>query len=190
MGKNIIASKTYNNEDFTSAGITGNEYENCTFSNCNFANANLSDVVFEDCRFADCDFSMAKAGKTAFRDVRFKNCKLLGIRFDECNPFLLTFAFESCVLDYSSFCGLKIKNTVFDNCKLEETDFTEANLSRAVFNQCDLNRAVFDNTLLEHADFRTSFHFSIDPENNHVNKAKFSLNNIAGLLDKYDIVIE
>ncbi len=42
----------------------------------------------------------------------------------------------------------------------------------------------------EGVDFRTSFNYSIDPQLNRIKKAKFSLPGIAGLLDKYDIVID
>jgi fluoroquinolone resistance protein len=44
--------------------------------------------------------------------------------------------------------------------------------------------------MLEKADFRTSNGYSIDPEMNRIKKAKFSLEGVAGLLDKYDIEVE
>ena len=50
--------------------------------------------------------------------------------------------------------------------------------------------AAFENTILEKADFRTSFNYSIDPGKNRIKKAKFSLAGIAGLLEKYDIEID
>jgi fluoroquinolone resistance protein len=53
-----------------------------------------------------------------------------------------------------------------------------------------LPRAVFDGTNLEGADLRSAYHFNIDPEKNRVKKARFSFNNVAGLLDKYGILIE
>jgi fluoroquinolone resistance protein len=53
-----------------------------------------------------------------------------------------------------------------------------------------LDRAIFDNTILEKADFRTSFNYSINPERNKMKKSKFSTAGIAGLLDKYDIEVE
>jgi fluoroquinolone resistance protein len=59
-----------------------------------------------------------------------------------------------------------------------------------VFDNCDLTRATFDRSVLEKADFRTSYNYSIDPENNKIKKAKFSLLGVSGLLDKYDIAIE
>jgi uncharacterized protein YjbI with pentapeptide repeats len=98
--------------------------------------------------------------------------------------------FDNCVLNFSSFVEMKLKNMSFTNCTLHDVDFSGAVLSGAVFDNCDLKKAVFRITNLEQADFRTSYNFSIDPEINRVNKAKFSIAGLAGLLDKYDIVIE
>jgi hypothetical protein len=53
-----------------------------------------------------------------------------------------------------------------------------------------MERATFDQTILEKVDFRTSYHYSIDPEVNRIKKAKFSILGVAGLLGKYDIEIE
>ena len=85
---------------------------------------------------------------------------------------------------------LKIKKNVFRNCNLKEVDFTESDLSNSLFENCDLSRAIFSNTILEKCDFRSSYNYSIDPEQNRIKKAKFSVSGISGLLDKYNIIIE
>ena len=59
-----------------------------------------------------------------------------------------------------------------------------------MFDNCNLLQAIFDHTVLEKADFRTSYNYSIDPEINRMKKARFSISGISGLLDKYDIDIE
>lgn len=115
---------------------------------------------------------------------------MLGLRFDTCNEFGLSFSFDGCQLNHSSFNKVEIKKTVFKNSQLQEIDFTDANLTSVVFDNCDLIRAHFDHTILEKADFRTSYNYSIDPEINRIKRAKFSISGISGLLDKYDIVIE
>jgi len=115
---------------------------------------------------------------------------MLGMRFDLCNPFLLSFSFDNCQLDHSSFYGTKIKKTRFKSSKLSEVDFTGCELSESVFQDCDLDRAIFENTHLEKADLRSAFNYSIDPEKNRIRKAKFSVQGVAGLLDKFDIIIE
>ncbi len=166
------------------------EYENCQFNNCQLSGANLSELFFVDCVLENCDLSNAQLNGTSFKSVRFKNCKLLGLHFDDCNGFLLSFSFESCQLNFSTFYKLKLKNTQFLDCQLKDVDFIEADLTNAVFKRCDLQNAVFENTNLEFTDLRTAFNFSIDPAKNRVRKAKFSSQNIVGLLDAFDITIE
>jgi uncharacterized protein YjbI with pentapeptide repeats len=73
---------------------------------------------------------------------------------------------------------------------LEEVDFTQADLTAAIFNDCNLALAVFYQTILEKADFRSAFGYLIDPEENRVKKAKFSLSGIPGLLSKYQLTIQ
>jgi fluoroquinolone resistance protein len=103
---------------------------------------------------------------------------------------LFSAAFDNCTLNHSSFFKMNLKKMQFKNSTLHEVDFTESDLSNAVFNNCDLLTAKFENTILEKADFCTSFNYSINPEINRIKKAKFSLPAAVGLLDKYDIEIE
>ena len=189
MNKVYFEDQQYNGEHFTEQALGKGEYDYCTFSNCIFLNADLSSIIFSNCEFMHCDLSMAAIKDTAFREVKFTNCKLMGLRFDECNTFSLTLEFDSCVLNFSSFYKLSLKNTKFRDCKLEEVEFVSADLTNAVFGNCDLLNAVFEHTILESADFRTAINFSIDPEMNRIAKAKFSMHNIVGLLNKYKIVI-
>ncbi|MFM7194091.1 MAG: pentapeptide repeat-containing protein, partial [Bacteroidota bacterium] len=93
-------------------------------------------------------------------------------------------------LNHSSFYKTKIKKTIFKNSQFKEADFSEADLSGSLFDNCNMERAIFDRTILEKADLRTSYNYSIDPELNRIKKAKFSLMGISGLLEKYDIEID
>jgi uncharacterized protein YjbI with pentapeptide repeats len=115
---------------------------------------------------------------------------MLGMHFDHCNKFGLEFSFENCKLNHSSFYQTKIKKTAFKNSELKEVDFTDCDISVSVFNNCDLLNAKFENAILEKADLRTAYNYSIDPNANRIKKAKFSLNGIPGLLNGYDIEIE
>lgn len=115
---------------------------------------------------------------------------MLGLHFDTCSEFGLSFSFDTCQLNHSSFYKTKLKKTVFKNSQLQDTDFAETDLTSAMFDNCNLIQATFDNTILEKADFRTSYNYSLDPEINRIKKAKFSISGISGLLDKYDIDIK
>ncbi len=114
----------------------------------------------------------------------------MGIDFSKCKDFLLSFSFDKCILDYSTFHRKKIKNTIFNDCAVKEVDFTEADLTSSGFHNCDLTRSTFHHTILEKADFRTARNYSFDLDLNRVKKAKFSSSGVISLLDKYQVIIE
>lgn len=190
MSEHFIQGKTFENLDFSKQLLEAEEYEDCQFIRCNFMQVDLSNILFSKSRFIECDLSLAILTKASFRAVSFIQCKMLGMQFDACNPFLLSFKFDQCVLNFSSFYNLKIKKTVFDNCKLEEVDFIQADLSNAIFHQSDLSRAKFEQTKLQGADFRQAMNYSIDPDINTIKGAKFSREGLGGLLEKYGIEVE
>ena len=115
---------------------------------------------------------------------------MIGVKFNECDSFLLQFSFKECQLNFSSFYQLKISNTKFINCNLQEVDFTETVLINSLFDNCDLKLAIFDRTNLEKSDFRTAFNFEINPVENTLKGAKFSKDNVVGLLSAYKVIVE
>lgn len=172
---------------YFSSGET--EFEGCVFTDCNFGGADLSNIQFAECIFEGCDLSSAQTGHTGFKNCGFRNSKLLGIAFDACNPFLLSFSFSGCNLSYAVFMGLKIPDTAFVSCQLTEVDFTNCVLKGARFEHSDLTAAVFDNSDLQKADFRTAQNFAIHPASNKLRGALFSPDNLTGLLTQYDLTI-
>ncbi len=190
MTEQYFEDGTFEKIDFTAKALGKGEYDGCTFKHCNFSNTDLSNTDFSDCEFIGCNLSMAKLVKTAFKNIKFKDCKLLGLHFENCSPFLFEVNFDNCLLNLSSFYKMKIIKTTFKDSTLHEVDFTEANLANAIFDNCDLNNAIFSNSIVEKADFRTAYHYSINPETNKIKKAKFSMAGITGLLNQYDIVVE
>ena len=189
MEHEYIENQLFNKGDFSLKPLPKGEYDQCTFKSCNFLNADLSHIVFIDCIFSACDLSMARLLKTSFQNVSFHDCKMMGMRFDHCNDFALEVSFDQCILSHTSFYNTRMRKTLFKNSVLSEADFTECDATAALFEECDLTRATFDRTLLEMADFRTSFNFSIDPEINRLKKAKFSMTGLSGLLEKYGLEI-
>jgi fluoroquinolone resistance protein len=190
MERTYVEDKTFEKNDFTVDILHKAEYDACVFKSCNFPGIDLSHYSFTDCEFRNCNMGMIKTVKTVFRDAKFFGCKLTGIHFENCSDFLFTVYFEDCVLNFSSFYTLKLKKTFFKNCTIQEVDFTDTDLERSVFTNCDLQLSIFQNTNLQKADLRTAYNYSIDPMNNKIKKAKFSVNGLGGLLDKHDIIIE
>jgi uncharacterized protein YjbI with pentapeptide repeats len=129
-------------------------------------------------------------GSAQFSDTRFIGCKMLGMHIENLGLLSANLKFTDCMMDLISFTNLNLKGMECSNCSLNAADFTASDLSYAVFMRCDLNRAVFYQTNLEAADFVTSHGVRLDPEQNKIRKAKFSLELLPGLLEKYGIEID
>lgn len=190
MDKAFIADKEFRNINFNQDTLAKGDYENCSFHGCNFSESYLDNQNFMECLFVDCNLSNANLAHTTFKEANFRACKMVGLKFEDCNDLLMSFNFDHCTLNLSSFYKLKIKGVIFNSCKLLGADFTETDLSGARFVDCDLQNAIFGQSILELTDFRTAINFQIDPDKNKLKKAKFSKENVRGLLTKYDICIE
>lgn len=186
----IFIDKIFGKEDFEGVQMLSGEYENCTFNFCNFSELDLSGTIFTECNFIGCNLSLAKIYGSAFREVFFKDCKLLGLIFENCDQKGFVANFNSCILDNSSFYGMKLKKTKFENSALVEVDFSECELSYSVFSNSDLKGAKFENCKLEGADFRSALNYIINPQTNFIRNARFSLPNALSLLDFFGITVE
>lgn len=185
----MIIDQTFKNQNYIQTRLPKSEYENCIFEGCNFSDGYLDNQNFMECEFIDCNLSNTNIAHTIFKEVTFLHCKMMGLKFEDCNDFLMDFSFHECTLDFSSFYGLTLKRQQFIECKMLGVDFADAELMEALFDGCDLKNTVFQQTNLEKADFRTALNFNIDPENNRIKKAKFSKEGALGLLNKYGINI-
>lgn len=173
----------------SAASLAEGEYEYCTFKDCDLANMDFQEYKFVECEFVNCNLSNANINQTYLQDVIFNNCKMLGLSFDQCNPFGFAAKFEHCSLDHSTFFQVKLSQSSFKDCHMHEVDFTEAVMTGMVVTNCDLLNAHFENTNLEKADFTSSTNYSINPEINKLKGARFSLPDVVGLLDKYGIKV-
>jgi fluoroquinolone resistance protein len=190
MNRVFNEGRKFENLNLRHSPLESGEYEECIFRNCDFSNSDLSGINFIECEFQQCNLSLVKLTGTVLNDVKFLNCKLLGLHFDDCNDMMISFEFDNCTLDICSFYKLKLKRTLFNNSKIVESDFTETDLDHSSFNGCDLLKTQFFNTNLVGVDFRNAMNYTIDPDQNRIRKAKFSIPGTIGLLDKYDIEIE
>lgn len=190
MPDKIHENKKFKNIDYFEKSVTDREFIECTFVNCNLSSTDFSRTDFLECKFENCNLSMIKLDEAVLNDVKFVDCKMYGIDFSIANEYIFIVDFVRCNIDYSSFCRRKMPKTVFYDCSLKDVDFFESILTASKFFKCDFLRAQFFHTNLEKCDFGSSYDYSIDPAENKMKKAIFSLNEIMGLLGKYDIVIE
>lgn len=166
------------------------EYDGCRFINCNLEGVHLATCTFTDCEFEDCNLTNAQVNEAAFNEVSFTRSKLVGVHFYKCGGFTFSARFNHCQLNLTSFYGMNLSNCTFTACSLQEVDFTDATLTGIALPNCDLGRTVFHHTNLEKADLRTAYNLNIDPEHNALKGAKFSVQNVQGLLQKYGVVVE
>lgn len=178
-------SKTFTDED-----LYLTQFESCTFKNCQLRDLHFKDLVFEECEFYACDFSGTHLNQSAMRTVQFHECKLIGLNFENIKPFRLSMKFYACLMDYTTFYKLKLQASIFENCALKGADFTEANLTKANLSGSKLDEAVFQQSNLSQADFRNCTGYIINPIINQVRGAKFSKDEIHGLLVNFAIRIE
>ena len=134
-----------------------------TFEKVDWINKRINHREFEDCTFKNCDFSNSDFSNNTFMDCEF--------------------------IDYSSFANKKMPKTKFTSCSMKEVTFTGSNLTQSSFENCNLDNAIFNDTILAGVDFTSAYNYKIDPEFNPMKKAKFSMQGIPGLLEKYDIKI-
>lgn len=189
MEKKYFDEETITGESFVEILKDGYEYIDCVFRKCDFSYGVLYDCRFEDCVFENCNFSMTKMDKCVHNHSKFQHCKLQGIAFEQCAPSMFHVGFEHSSLSYTSFVGMKIPKTIFQNSELKAVDFTNSDLSNSKFEKCELPDCIFNQTILNGADFSTANQFRIDPENNRIKYARFDMLGLPGLLDKYGIVI-
>ncbi len=188
--------KEYFSEDFVSLNLSQREISSFVFDDCTFDACNLSETIFKgctfkDCRFVNCDLSVAKLKASRFSGVIFEGCKVIGIDWTRAYwPSIVLqppLKFYKCVMNDSSFFGLKIKNLVITGCQTQSVDFRDGHFQGANFTQTDLSNSLFMQTDLSHSDFTEATHYNIDIRFNEVKKAKFSRFEALSLLELLDI---
>ena len=165
------------------------EFESCIFTNCIFSDCNFTSVAFMDCVFEYCTFDAAKINHVALRSVHFINCKIREVNFALCERFIFEVQFTNCILDFSKFYDLKMKNTIFTSCSLVAVDFMQTDLTAVVFDKCDLYKAEFEKANAQNTNFKTSINYTIDPKKTKIKKAIFSKDQLNGLLFKHEIFV-
>ncbi|KAF1004570.1 MAG: hypothetical protein GAK28_03947 [Luteibacter sp.] len=180
--KDIVA------EDTVFEGI---RFEGCTFRQCHFDRSTFSRCRFRDCEFIDCHLDLIRIGGTLFAESRFTDCRMLGIDWTRGHwPSVQlpeTLRFERCLLNDSSFFGLRLEGIRLLACRALNVDFTDADCADADFAGTELRDAMFRHTRLTGANFVDAIDYTIDIRQNDVRRARFSLPEAASLLRGLDI---
>lgn len=196
MPADIRSGAHYIDRKFEKQSLAGERIVAAEFSETTFVQCGFSESTFEGCRFSDCVFDRCDLNLVQFPDcalagVTFRDTGLMGVDWTRANwPRLgggVRINFVDCVISQSTFIGLNLRELQLVRCTATDVDFREADLSRASFANTDLAESIFQNTDLTGADFSRARNYRIDPAQNKISRAKFSLPEALSLLYSMDI---
>lgn len=185
--------QVFKDEQLEHAELVSSEFYDCVFIGCSFVETAFRSCRFVDCAFLECDLSMIQVPNSTFTSTGFERSKVIGINWTEAhwpktglaNPI----GFFKCSISHSTFIGLKLEGIQTRDCVATDVDFREADLCKADFGGSDLSQSMFGNTNLSEADLSRARNYYIDPGQNVLRQARFSLPEAMSLLYSLDIVL-
>ncbi len=173
--------------------VLSSEFYDCVFSRCSFVETVLRRCRLVDCVFRECDLSLIRLPESSLTGVRFEDCKVVGVNWTEAhwpkgglgNPM----GFFRCAISHSTFIGRRLLGIEIRDCVALDVDFREADLSGADFGGTDLSGSLFGSTDLSEADLSRASNYHIDPGQNTLRQARFSLPEAMSLLYSMDIIL-
>ena len=173
--------------------LVSSEFYDCAFNRCFFVESVFRNCRFVNCVFQQCDLSLVQVPDSTFSETRFEDSKVVGVNWTQAdwsttrlrNPI----GFFGCAISHSTFIGLSLREIQIRDCVAADVDFREADLSRADFAGTDLSRSLFSSTNLAEADLSCARNYDMDPGQNVLRQAKFSLPEAMSLLYGLDIVL-
>jgi len=186
--------ETFEGLDFSDLAIEESTFVDCAFARCQFVNSVLSHCRFIDVVFQQCNLTAVKIQGSTFSECRVEGSKVNGIDWtaaDWSAPAVhVPVTFFKSDLSLSTFLELSLPEIEMHECIVRDVDFRKANLASASFTGSDLSESLFQSTNLKGADFREARNYQIDPLDNTITGAKFSLPEALALLYALDIEID
>ncbi len=188
------SSETFRGQEFGDIELTKLEFYDCTFLKCRFTETILNQCRLYECTFRECDINQIRVTDSSFREVRFERSQVIAVNWAEAawakEGLLNSIHFtDRCVLNYSTFIGLKLHDLQLSDCIARHVDFAEADLTNANFRGTDLTDTRFLHTDLTEADFTGAFNYAINASLNTLKQTRFSLPEALSLLHALDIVL-
>ena len=187
------AGQVFKDVHLKRAQVVASEFYDCTFVHCSFVESVLRDCRLASCTFQACDLSLLQVPNSTFSATRFEDCKVIGVNWTRANwpeaRLHRPIGFLKCAISHSTFIGLSLKQIQIRDCVAVDVDFREADLSQADLTGSDLSESLFSNTNLTEADLSGAHNYHIDPTQNTLKQAKFSLPEAISLLYGLDIIL-
>ena len=185
--------QTFKDLNLSHALLKSNSFNECRFERCIFEEAHFRNCRFVNCLFKNCDLSLVQIPNCSFSGARFENSKVIGINWAQAHwsdkALWDPIEFKKCSLSHSTFLGVDLNGIKMLRCEAINVDFRETDLTQADFSFTDLRDSLFLNANLSRADFRYARNYTIDPSQNTLKGAKFSLPEAMSLLYSMNIEI-
>jgi uncharacterized protein YjbI with pentapeptide repeats len=194
QGGTFYEEQVFDGLEFKQQSVRSSTFEFCKFIGCDFSEAEFIDCKFFDCVFKDSNLSTLRLDGTRFRNTEFSACKVTGVNWTslDWNSVALSapFFFDACDISYCVFSGLKLSELQLTRCKAHDVDFSECDLREADFFEADLLNARFNLSKLDQCNFKDAINYMIDPLNNSIEGASFSVPEVLSLLRPFKITID
>lgn len=194
LSQHEFYDKHFSNLDLEKIELQNKTFENCYFDKINFSEAKIIACKFVDCEFEFCNLTAAQINQSSFSEVIFDECKLIGINWIQAKwpSIQLTspIKFYRSNISHSSFYELDLTEIVIEECKAQQVDFREGDFSDGVFTLTDFEGSLFMHSKLHAADFIDAINYSINPLENDIRKAKFSMPDAINLLHSFEIELQ
>lgn len=149
--------------------------------------------MFIDCEFKSSNLNLIKLDESKFLETNFKDCKITGVNWTSADwrsfSIVSPVSFESCDISFSVFNSLKLHELSIQNCKVHDVDFSECDLKGADFFKTDLMDSKFSLSKLDRCNFQEAINYYIDPLENSIEGAVFTLPEVLSLLNRFKIKI-
>ncbi len=165
-------------------------YEECIFDNCDFSSSDFSDSLFEECVFKDCHLSNIQVNNTKFQNCTIRDSIVMGLDFSAMSRILLSINFIGCNLGHTQFLDLDLRKFTFEQCRFPDTMFVNCDMTGLILDGADLESTLFENCILKKCDFTTAKNYKINPSDNDVKDAKFTMPDVLSFLTPLGIVVE
>ena len=173
--------------------LVSSEFYDCEFVRCNFVEAVFHKCRFVNCVFQHCDLSLVRVPDSTFSSTRFEDSRVIGVNWAQAHwpstGLRDSVGFFKSAISHSTFFGLSLRALQIIDCVAQGVDFRESDLSQADFAGTDLSESMFINTDLTEADLSSARNYHIDPGQNVLRQARFSLPEAMSLLYNLDIVL-
>jgi fluoroquinolone resistance protein len=171
--------------------FVSSEFHDCVFVRCRFAGTTFRLCRFVNCRFRRCDLNLVQVPNSTFSLVHFEDSTVIGVDWTQADWSSAglgdPLGFTNSAINHSTFIGLRLSGMSLTDSIARDVDFREADLSRSDFCGTDLAESMFLKTDLTKADLSTARNYQIDPGQNTLTGAKFSLPEAMSLLHSMDI---